>query len=141
ALSQGIDRIYVADGMSTDGTRDILTDLYAQFPGVFTIIDDAEPHFRQAHVMNQQIAQAGADGAEWIIATDVDEFVYATNGSTVAEALTQCPHDKLYMRVWPQFDWDIRFVEPHAYPKVAFRWSPGVQVVIGNHEVSLPGGV
>jgi hypothetical protein len=138
ALEQGVDRVYTTDQMSSDGTSDILRRLAAE-TGQIVVTEDHERYHRQPYWMNRQIAQAGADGATWIIAGDVDEFVYASSGGTAAEALNQCPHSKLYLTVWQQLDWEHRFVDPQSMlKKVAFRWSPGVTVTNGNHECSVP---
>jgi glycosyltransferase involved in cell wall biosynthesis len=139
-LNQGVDRIYVMDHGSTDGTRDILNDI-SDATDQITIVTDDGPYHMQARWMSELAAMAAGDGYEWIIASDVDEFVYATNGGTVANALKQCEHDKLYMNVWQHVDKDHRFLDHHLLPKVAFRWKPGAWIAVGNHEMSLlPGG-
>ncbi len=133
-LAEGVDRIYIADA-SSDGTREILRSFDA-----VTVFEDADPHVQQAAWTNRLAAVAADDGAEWLIPTDLDEFIYAPTGETVADALKECPHDKLYLTCWPHLDWQTKFTEPHRLPKVAFRYQPGAQVTTGNHEVSIPGG-
>ena len=130
--------IYVADKLADDGTRDIL-ERWAD-TGIVEWIDDAESCHRQAYWTDRLAADAHESGAEWIIPADIDEFVYSANGGTIADVLADCPSQKLYMRVWPHKDWQVRFQDHHPLPKVCYRWQPDAHVTMGSHEVTIAGG-
>lgn len=138
-LAEGIDKIFINVGSSDDGTAGIVESLAAE-TGRIIVRYDEDPIYHQAAVMNSLAATAGADGAEWIIPFDADEFVYAVNGGTVAEAITGLPFDKLYMQVWLHHDWSTRVVASKFWHKVAYRYSPNVQLTMGQHDVNIQGG-
>jgi hypothetical protein len=137
-LAEGVDLIMVADKLGRDNSREILESWHERDERVVWVNDIEDSH-RQAHWTNLLAGEAHHRGAEWILPADADEFPYAVDGGTVAETLANCPHDKLFMRVWPHKDRDNKF-DPHRLPKVCYRWSPNAFVVMGSHDVSLPGG-
>lgn len=138
-LAEGVDLIMVTDGRSDDGTRELI-DALAGETGSIVVFDDPDPVHRQP-ALTMNLAQDAAErGAEWIICSDVDEFWYAPDGRSIKDALADCPHDKLFARVFQHNDWDTRRVEPQYWPKVAFRYRPGVEIANGNHDCSLHGG-
>lgn len=139
SFAEGIDRIYVADAMSNDGTRDIYDEIIAEGHDL-RIQDDTSEFLYQDELTNSLVRQAGSDGADWVLPIDADEFVYASDGRTVAEALADCPYDKLFVRMWQQWDIETKSVAPKPLPKVAFKYAPEARVNFGNHDVSLPGG-
>lgn len=134
-FAEGIDLILVADKYAEDGTRDILRS-YSQVRWV----DDTESCHRQSHWIERLADDAHDLGAKFILPLDVDEFIYAIDGAPVAETLRNGTYDKLLMTVWPHKTWSEKFVQPHRLPKCAWRWQPSVQVAMGNHSISLPGG-
>ncbi len=138
-LAEGVDHIYIADAQSTDGTRDVLDGL-AKETGQLTIVTDTDPVFNQVHWMNLLAHMAAADGAEWLIPSDVDEFWYATNGGTVAEALLATEYPVVYARSFVHWDWDTRCANYKLLPKVAFKWNPNAEIVMGQHGVKGVGG-
>ena len=138
-LAEGIDHIYTTDNMSVDGTREIMEDLAAE-TGRLTIVDDREPFYRQVYWMTILTDMARADGHEWVLASDADEFWYAVSGQTIAEALQTTTSNKLYARSFQHLDWETCQVEPKRLPKVAYRLIDGAQLHVGNHEVSIDGG-
>jgi Glycosyl transferase family 2 len=132
-LAEGVEHLYIADGMSTDGTRDILQNLALE-TGQVSWFDDPEPICHQAAWMTKLAHIAGAVGAEWIIPADADEFWIAMSGETLADELEHCPFHKLYAPVYHHVDWDYCHIVPKL-PKVAFRYNPGVALWMGNHDV------
>ena len=138
-FAEGIDHIYLADGCSTDGTREML-DQAAKESGQVTVLTDDDEYVHQADWTNRLAAMAAEEGATWICPTDVDEFLYAPSGATVAETLLDCLHNKLFLTCWPHVDWRTKFEQSQPLPKVAYRWSPDAKVTVGNHDVTLPGG-
>jgi glycosyltransferase involved in cell wall biosynthesis len=137
-LAQGVDRILVYDGMSTDGTRDIL----ATFPQV-EVFDDTAHHHRQPFLTTRLARMAYIDGADWCLCVDADEFWVTCNGDTIADALNALPETarKLYARMYQHHDLDRREPDPKSLPKVAFRPTRHVEVANGNHEVNIDGGI
>ena len=138
-LAEGISRVYVSVGASSDGTAGIVESLAAE-TGKLDVRHDPDPIFHQADVMNNLAALAGADGAEIVVPFDADEFPYALNGEPLAVALADSPHNKWYMPMYRHHDWTRREVNPKPLPKVAFRWQPGARLTMGQHEVGIDGG-
>ena len=138
-LAEGIDHIYMNDGCSTDGTREVIDSLAAE-TGQITVLTDNDQYVDQPGWTNRLAAMAGNDGAEWILPNDIDEFAYSVDGKTIVDTLSNLDSSihKLYMRVYPHKGWNMRFVEPHGMPKVAYRYTPDARVVWGSHEVSQP---
>lgn len=69
-LRHGVDRFYVLDNGSVDGTRELLARLARHFPLVWRT-DDGEFDVRLAHSL---YAEAADDGVDWIVPVDADEF-------------------------------------------------------------------
>lgn len=138
-LAEGIAHIYTTDHLSTDGSREIMERLAAE-TGRITIIGDRDPFQRQIKMMTLLAEMAEADGHEWVVASDVDEFWYATDGRTIAERLADCSSDKIYAQMFLQFDYQTRVESPMPNPKVAYRLGRGGQIHTGNHDVTIPGG-
>lgn len=139
-LCEGLDRIYVSVGPSTDGTAQIVETLAAE-TGQLDVRHDANPIFHQAAVMNGLATHAGIDGAEWIAPFDADEFLYSLDGRTVVEALADCPHNKLYLQAFVHHNWNTRVIAPKFWHKTCYRWNPTALLTMGQHDVSISGGV
>jgi glycosyltransferase involved in cell wall biosynthesis len=69
-----VDRVIVADNGSVDGTREILERLDV------TVVDDPDPAYYQSRKMTTLAHLAAAQGAEWVVAFDADEFWYSPFG-------------------------------------------------------------
>jgi hypothetical protein len=141
-LEQGVDRMLVEVGPSVDGTCDVVDEVAREAgEGVVTVYDDPDPVNRQVMVMNRLLGRAVEEGATWAIPWDADEWIYATGGGTVREALSVLAPDvdKLYLRHYQHVDWNSRHVEPNRLRKVVFRARPGQHLVVGNHEVTSSG--
>jgi hypothetical protein len=134
-LAEGVTDIYIADGMSTDGTRDVLRALPVN------VYDDRETHHLQPYWIGRLADIAYDDGADWVLCVDADEFWYAPSGRTILEELTDVPAEvgKLYVRMWHHLDRYLREPNQKPLPKVAFRAGRGVEVANGNHEANPPG--
>jgi glycosyltransferase involved in cell wall biosynthesis len=134
--TEGVANVYIADGMSSDGTRDVL----AGFP--CKVFDDTEDCHRQPYWISRLAQQAYDDGADWVIAWDADEFWYSPSGLTIAESLASLPESigKLYAQMFQHVDVDYREPDPKPLPKVAIRATERPVIANGNHEASVPGG-
>ena len=136
-LAQGVDHCWVMDWDSTDGTPDILHEI----DGV-TVVPKFEPQFywtRQGDYTSIMAdVHAGPAGADWIIATDADEFWTGTDNRTVCEALNDLPASVNHAQavIYQYVDFDHRSTHPYPWYKVCYRWTPGLTVCAGNHGVT-----
>lgn len=136
-LAEGVDHLWLYDGMSTDDTRDILAGL-----PVTVLDDDVQPYFHRQPLLTTELAHlAGAAGAEWVVPWDIDEFWFSPTG-TIADTLRVLPDDvgRVAADMYQHLDFDWR--EPHAkpLPKMAFRYHLKANVHNGNHDVDgIPG--
>lgn len=146
-----VDRLIVADNLSTDNTRRILDRLARELP--LTVIEDPDPAHYQSRKMSD-LAASFADPGDWIVPYDTDELWYSRAGrisdvlsSITSEhavvAATLINHfgtavDERTPDVFQSFTW--RKQQPGALPKVAFRYEHGAVIADGNHGVFLPSG-
>ena len=77
-LAWGIDRMLLVDNGSTDGTDEILQQLSLQYAGVRWSMDDGP--FLPSKVMTTLAREAFAEGADWVVPVDADEFWHAPGG-------------------------------------------------------------
>lgn len=132
-LSQGADHVWVSDCQSTDGTREVLSEI----DGV-DVIDNEVPFYWafQGEYIKRVADLAHEAGADWIVPFDADEYWTGTHGRTVAEALTQCGANRVHAEILQYADFDHRQIVPYPWTKVAFRWRPGLYLWAGNHGVN-----
>lgn len=149
---EGVDHLIVADNNSTDGTTDHLHD-FIRSGAPLTYVADPDPGYRQADKTNRLIHQAGAMGADWVIAWDADEWWFSPNGRLVdvlTHGITPVQWVEGYYHV-PHSDDDDAEPDPikrmvHRrqgrdcpQSKVCFRYHPLAEIHPGNHGVNLPG--
>lgn len=137
-LDQNVDGILISDGMSTDGTRDIIERL-GYDTGAIVMLDRPDPDgvFRQAETMNA-LAGFAAEPGDWIVPFDADEYWSSTTGAPLADVLRDLP-DYVVASFGQMFDYvdrDRRLAEPKPLPKVAYRWNPAAVLSMGQHGVS-----
>ena len=77
-----VDRIYVTDNGSTDGTPDILRRIAKRTNRV--VIDTDPGDFRQGEIITALARRAMADGFTWLLPTDADEFLWLRPGHSLA---------------------------------------------------------
>lgn len=150
-FAQGIDRLFVVDNGSTDGTRELLERLAGEFP--ISIGDDSEVGYYQDHKMTALAHAARRHGAEWIVPIDADEFWFAP-GMRVADYLRSRPRaeTRTTATMYNLFptpgnpsltglrDGPLRLdFRPHVLPKVATRPHPLLWIGMGNHSALRPG--
>lgn len=138
-LNQNVDSILIADGMSTDGTRDIIERL-GYDTGRIAMVDDPHPIFRQAHVMNG-LAAVWSKPGDWVIPFDADEYISAQSGRPLADELrTLDPaYSVVYAPMYEYVDRDHRLPDAKPLPKVAYRWRPDRRLTMGQHSVNGAG--
>jgi Glycosyl transferase family 2 len=148
-LGEGVDRVLVADNMSTDRTRPLLEALAAEH--AVTILDDPDPAHRHGEKMTALAHRAGSEGAAWIIPFDADELWVVAGGTTLREYLLSHGDADVVVGDWyhhyapllpgrggPFARMVWRDERPDSWTKVAFRYRPDVVVVMGNHDVEAP---
>lgn len=84
-----VDRVLVADNMSSDGTADLLAGMAAREKRLTVIHDDVVGYY-QSEKMSGLAAMAADEGAEWVVPFDADE-VWRAQWGTVAEVLRALP--------------------------------------------------
>jgi glycosyltransferase involved in cell wall biosynthesis len=145
-IAEGVDRVYVADNMSTDDTPAILQKLVDEgLPLVVT--QDDELAYNQDQKMTKLARRAMAAGSDWVLPFDADEFFYGTDG-TLRQALESCPPEMgvIECQGWDHLARDdsgglsaYRRTDVQVHPKVLFRASTGrVKLHMGNHGVDHP---
>jgi hypothetical protein len=149
-ISQGVDRVLVADNNSSDGTSDLLACLSTSLP--VTVVADREPGYYQAWKMTRLARYAACSGAEWIIPFDADEL-WVAPGSQLRDFLSNTEFEVVRA---PVMDYVPRSIddnnEPNPYrrivhrladepniKKVAFRAHSLARIAAGNHTVRHPG--
>lgn len=152
---EGVDGIIVADNMSTDGTLDLLHEFKSGGDIPFVITNDDDVAYYQSAKMTA-LANMAAQlyGAEWIIPFDADEIWYNPTGEPIRTFFESVPlgvnviecslHNHICTGMDDELELDpfkrICFVDPEVnkFPKVAFRYTNGVVVKQGNHDVEMP---
>jgi glycosyltransferase involved in cell wall biosynthesis len=149
-LGQGVERVVIADNLSTDGTHEILERLSISHP--VTVLMDRLPEYYQAEKTTLLARYAARAGAGWVIPFDADEVWLSPTG-TLAEFLAACDADVVQAPMFnhvptasddesepdPVLRLRWRKTEPNRLHKVAFRAQRRARLAYGNHGVSRPG--
>lgn len=156
---ENLDGIIIADNLSTDCTRfeidRAISDLARGTPWEracqIVVVEDDEPGYYQSAKMTALAARAAKEhGAKWIIPFDADELWYTQGdrlgiviagmggyvGAIEAPLYNHFPSsiDPAGTNPFETIQWRQR--EPGALPKVAFRWTPDITILQGNHAIS-----
>lgn len=153
-LSTQVDHMIVSDNNSTDGTRELLSELSRELP--ILVFDDPEPGYYQSQKTTALAKVARNMGAEWIIPNDQDELWYSPFG-TIKEVLGELAPQwlvataDLYDHVTStednlnEFNLLKRIGWRRSYkgllPKVACRWREDLVIEQGNHGAGYHGGM
>lgn len=142
-LDQGVDRVLISLGDSSDNTTEIVHAVMTEFGHDRVVIYANHDEMNlQVKAMNFLLNEATAQGADWVVPFDADEWIYAIDGRIIAEVLPEVPDHiyTLYLRHYQHFSWDMRNVHHNRWPKVVFRAMPGAVLQVGNHDVNLGHG-
>ena len=146
--TQDIDHFYVADNLSTDGTKEILLKLAEKYKNI-TVIEDNEFSYYQSDKMTTWCNDCFKLGADIVIPIDADEIWYSKNNEkTLGNLLKQTDGD---IFIATSTDYiptknDLNFDNPilsmvykkrysDSFPAVAFNKYPGFYLEMGNHNV------
>jgi len=139
-----VDKVYVADNLSTDRTREILESI--DNDNLF-ILNDPDPAYYQSEKMTALAHKARLNGADWIVPFDADEIWYSDFGK-VKDILAEVEPNigvaavELYNHTPTGADSDDpnpvkriqwRRAQPGVLPKVACRADERLVIEIGNH--------
>ncbi len=153
-LQQGVSNILVADNGSSDGTYELLQELSSTLP--LQCARDDLMAFYQGSKTTNLARWAIAEGAEWIVPFDADEFWFGPEGIDLAEFLSKTRDDVLEASLFmytPVLHPETEFAEAvqDRFPfreasvnplvKVAYRRNFLSYLGEGNHRVRHPGVV
>lgn len=150
AMAAQVDRVYVLDNGSTDGTRALL----AQLPVV--VDDEPEVGYYQSERMSMLARRAFEDGARWVVPFDADE-VWASRepDKSLREVLRHADRAGYDVVCGALFDHVATGADPDdlsplrrmgwrrresvPLPKVAARARPDLVIAQGNHVARAQG--
>lgn len=117
-MALGLDGIVVFENMSRDDTGEIARSV----PGVL-VFEDLEKAFKQDSKNRNMTEIAMANGAEWVIAIDADEFWYPTISKTIPEAVRKLDYDRDCFRALSYHHVCSAFDDPdETNPVLRMRW-------------------
>lgn len=160
-LAQGVDTLIVTDNGSVDGTAELLEGYAAE--GRIVLHRDPEHRKQQAVTVTRMAREAATEhGADWVMNADADEFwLPRADGLTLKEAFSGIPksiqafdvpvHDMIgpaalagtglqrlvYRDLRPEAALQRVGLKAHATHDAAHIGDPAIEVVQGNHFVSL----
>lgn len=153
-LNAGVDYVYITDNLSMDRTRELIAPF--EEAGRVSVIEERSDDYSQAAWVTRMARMAYADGADWVINSDADEFWWPMQhsnlrsffeslepdvGTVVAERTDFPPvepqtHDPFWERMIYRKIISLNTQGMPLPPKVAHRASPVIEVGQGNHFVS-----
>ena len=157
-LLSEVDQVIVSDNASSDGTRERLGELQARHDRLL-VLDDLETAYYQARKTTELALRAAREGHEWVIPCDADEWWFAPDGRRLADFLAGVPPDTVRVRAplynhiptgqdrtaiadpLARIGWRFREHQPLQFGKIACRLIPGLEIEMGNHGATIPGGL
>jgi len=146
-----VDHIIVADNLSTDNTREILSG----FGDRITLVDDKEVGYYQSKKMTALAHKANQAGADWVIPFDADEIWFSPSFDTISAHLASIPdefvcvvaewyHHAVTVLDDPDEDnvfkrMRFRLTKPSHMRKVAARCNEKLVIEQGNHGIQYGG--
>lgn len=146
--TQNIDHFYIANNLSTDGTKELLLKLADKYNNI-TVIDDNEFAYYQSDKMNSWCIECFKQGADIVIPVDADEVWYSIdNTKTLGQILKEVDGDIFVAKSTdyiPTFN-DVKVDNPilsmvyrkknsNSFSAVAFKNYSGFYLEMGNHDV------
>lgn len=156
-LAGQVDEIIVSDNGSTDGTRELLDELY-RHGVVAEVLDDPVAGYWQSVKVSALADLARERGHDWVLPVDADEmWVTEPNERPIREHLlslspdvqackarlfhylptAQDPSETVAPSPFRRIGW--RLAEASSLPKMAARLVSGLVIEAGNHSVKIDG--
>ena len=153
-LAQGVDRVIVTDNGSEDATVEILREYEAR--GVVRLLLEPADDYSQGRWVTRMARLAAAEGADWVINNDADEFWWPRSGTLAStfeglgdevgdrgrpsHQLRPRPEDgrRFWERMTARERESLNPLGKPLPPKVAHRAHREITVVQGNHRVEGP---
>lgn len=152
-LEAGVDHVYVMDNLSVDRTRDLLAPF--EESGTVTVIEERSDDYSQSAWVTRMARRAHAEGADWVINSDADEFWWPSRAESLRAVFEAVPPEvgivvvrrSDFPSIEPVTDepfWErmtlrklnsLNALGRSRLPKVAHRAVEGVSVAQGNHAV------
>jgi glycosyltransferase involved in cell wall biosynthesis len=150
-LAQGVDEVIVTDNGSEDGTVEVVREYESQ--GVARLLFERADDYSQGRWVTRMARLAAAEGADWVINNDADEFWWPRAGSlrsvfeqlddevgiVVAHRRNFVPRTEDGRPFWERMTLRERVsLNPLGKPlppKLAHRADPQIEVAQGNHKV------
>jgi Glycosyl transferase family 2 len=132
-----VDRLYVVDHGSFDGTGAILAALVAEGLPLVVAHDASLAHF-QPQVATASARRAFADGADFVFPLDADEFLLVPDRTLLEQVLAHLPADLPAVLHW--LTWLVDFEAPAGTPPLAAARSRLAAERHGLHKVVLGPG-
>jgi glycosyltransferase involved in cell wall biosynthesis len=150
-LAQGVDEVIVTDNGSEDGTVEVVREYESQ--GVARLLFEHADDYSQGRWVTRMARLAAAEGADWVINNDADEFWWPRAGSlrsvfeqlddevgiVVAHRRNFVPRPEDGRPFWERMTLRERVsLNPLGKPlppKLAHRADPQIEVAQGNHKV------
>jgi glycosyltransferase involved in cell wall biosynthesis len=147
--TQDIDHFYIANNLSTDGTKELLVELSEKYKNI-TIIDDNEFAYYQSDKMNLWCNTCFKMGADIVIPIDADEVWYSKDKSKTLGTLLRETDGDIFVATStdyiptkndnasnnPIISMAYKKKNSDSFPAVAFNKYPGFYLEMGNHDVS-----
>jgi hypothetical protein len=148
--TQDIDYFYIADNMSTDGTRQVLSELQKEYENIH-IIDDNIIGYYQSIKMNKWARDCFNDGADIVIPIDADEVWYSLNNEITLGNAIRASDAEIFVAKSTDYipkDTDDMFEEnfikriinkksnSDSFSSVAFSCRENFGLEMGNHNVN-----
>jgi len=149
-VTQELDGIFIADNLSTDGTYEAIQRLKCHHPIPITTIIDEEIGYYQSEKMNNWSRLCFQMGADYIIPIDADEIWYSLdNTKTLGESIKTTDADIFVAQsvdfiptIYDDYN-QLNFIKRMSYRKlnsdsfsaVAFNYSDGYELEMGNHDI------
>jgi glycosyltransferase involved in cell wall biosynthesis len=148
--TQNIDHFYIANNLSTDGTKEKLLELSEKY-GNIEVFDDRQFSHEQGRKMNNWIRESYQKGSDIIVPIDADEIWYSkVSGNTLGEVLkenSEC--DCIFVAQAIDFiptkndlksdnpfeSMIYKKVNSNSFSSVAFTKNESAVITEGNHDV------
>ena len=154
-LARGVDVIYVTDNRSVDATLEILRGY--ESTGELRVLLEPADDYSQWKWVTRMARLAAADGADWVINSDADEFWWPRQADDLKQVFATLPpevgglrvarhnfaprplHERPFFERMTLRDLDSRNALGNPLQrKMAHRADPDVTVKMGNHRVNGP---